>query len=148
MINKTLVESHQLKPPWIGAACLTLFLLSWALYAVGLSELSKKNTYTLYREMFPNKTETQSTLPETPEALETLLPTPVLPQSQEEYNMRRKAASQHLSKLQTALALPRNAKLEFILGRAVQEGLLHPLHATQIQKEYQVLAESNPESWQ
>lgn len=148
MIDKTLVEADKLKPPWVAIVCLSLFLLSWALYAAGLWELSKRNLYTLHRGMFPTKEETQSTLPELPEALEAVLPDPIPAQSQTEYNTRRKEASQQISKLQTALGLPRNSKLEFVLGRAVQEGLLHPLNATHIQKEYQTLAESTPENWQ
>lgn len=148
MIDKTLVEADKLKPPWVAHVCVVLFLLTWALYAFALSELSKKNIYTLYREMFPTKTEMQSTLPELPEALEALLPKPLPAQSEEEYKTRSKSAAQQVAKLQSTLALPRNAKLEFVLGRAVQEGLLHPLNASQIQKEYEALAESNPETWQ
>jgi hypothetical protein len=144
MLDKTLQESQNLSEHWVPWGCLAIYLFSWTALAFGAYKLHQTNTYAL----FENYTKTQSqetSLPENPEGLETLLPTPTKPKSTEEYQKRKKNINQKIQLLQKDLNLPRTAKLEFLLGTAVKTGKLHPLEALNIQQEHIELSQFKPQ---
>jgi len=147
MLTKTFEDAKQLHPRWGGILCPALFILSWGFLALGAKALEKENTYLLFEKSF-KKEPAQETAPSEANASENptleIFPPLLPPSSLEELQKRSREASQKVSKLQATLRLPRNSKLEFILGHSVKEGLLHPLEASQIQKEYEVLASTKP----
>ena len=146
MVEEILQKSYEIKRE--GAlTCLILFLLGNAMVGGLLLTAYNTNLTEVLQHTLPTEQIQETTIPEKPENLKPLFSPPPKVITKKVYTERAAHVGEKINKIKQSLHLNKNSKLEFILARGVQEGLIHPVEADQILEEYALLSSTDSNSW-
>jgi hypothetical protein len=146
VIQTLLSEAKQLGNNAV-LACSAAFLAGSTVLTLGLLEIKNTNLGELLEDYNIAKRNPTSKLEEEEKNLKSLLPQQKAPATKKEYTDRANTIGLQIQALQKSLKLEENPKLEYLLGKSVQAGILHPLEANQILTEYTLLASTPSSKW-